>query len=131
MIELLPVPGLSGLHELVVALILALAWAANASLAAACPMAARSLLAAAELAAMVLLERATGWRSDSAMLWLWGNQLTSLAAGFGLRQAVHRRLGAVARLGLRGFWRLAWPLLLLVVPGNFAVGALRLWFTTL
>jgi len=130
-IELLRVPGLGGCHELVAAVVLALAWSGNASLAALCPASARSVLAAGELIAMLILEQVTGWRSDSAMLWLWGNQLTSLLAGFGFRQAVARRLGESSRLGLAGFWRLAWPLLLLVVPANLAVGGLRLWLSTL
>jgi len=126
-VNLLPVPGFGGWHELLVALVLIVAWVLNASLAALCPARWRGPLAALELALMLWFEQANGWRADSALLWLWGNQLTSLLAGFGLPQALSRRLGESVRLPLRTFWRLAWPMLLLVGPANLAIAGLRLW----
>ena len=127
MIELLPMPGMAGWPELGVGLALALGWMLNATLAAGCPRPAAGLLAASELAALLILENSGGWRADSAMLWLWANALTSLSAGLAFQAAVRRRLGKEFRFSVASFWRLGWPLLLLIIPANLAIGAVRLW----
>lgn len=120
------VPGLVDQPEGLVALVLAIFWIANATVAAgAAERGLLGVLVVLEAIFAVMVAARAGWRHDSGMTWLWGNLISSLLAGAGLILALRARAGGPAMIGARRFWRLAWPLILLALVGNGAVALLR------
>jgi len=121
------VPGLEGHPEWLAALLLTALWAANANLAAlAADRRSFWLIAAIELLLLVWLQTHLAWRSDSGVVWLWGNVVSSVMVPGGLVLALRARLDAPIKVTVVRFWRMAWPLLLLAVAGNAMVAAVRM-----
>ncbi len=120
------VPGLAGQPEWLAALLLTVLWAANAHLTAwAADRRSLWLVAAIELLLLVWLETHLAWRTDSGVVWLWGNLVSSVLVPGGLVVALRVRLDATVRVTVVRFWRMAWPLLGLAVVGNAMVAVVR------